>query len=274
MAVLRRRTRDPRGVAVMVAGGILGLALLATMGPRSPGDLPAVPVAQPEVGAVREPAVAVVPPNGLPTPHPRDALTLPNPEPQVSNARSAERMEQEDTGSAQVASLVVDIVDPGGRPAEGGSVLAIDCPGFQSREGGFYEADAGTCTLQAVRRDGLLFARSTRESVELREGEIAYLQLELQSTRTGGVGVRFRPTHMGMQVLQVVPGTPAWESGLEPGDVIVSVDGTAVTELSANAFVEAMTGPVGSDVQFTVRYPSDEGTEAETLTVQRTFLDG
>lgn len=43
------------------------------------------------------------------------------------------------------------------------------------------------------------------------------------------LGIYYRPAVRGAYVAQVVPGSPAEEGGLEPGDVILAVDGERVT---------------------------------------------
>jgi carboxyl-terminal processing protease len=80
-------------------------------------------------------------------------------------------------------------------------------------------------------------------------------------------------------VLSVVEGGPAWEAGLEVGDVIISVDGEAVDGLDQQEFVRRMTGPEGSSVEFEISYrddveePSSEPV-VERVRVRRRYLDG
>ncbi len=110
--------------------------------------------------------------------------------------------------------------------------------------------------------------------MQLPAGEVAYVQLELGAERTGGVGVRFQPTAGGMIVVEIVPGSAAWDAGLEPGDLIVGVEGIVADGLPSEAFVDAMTGPEGTDVEFQVRFRSDTGVSQETVRVTRRFLEG
>ena len=44
--------------------------------------------------------------------------------------------------------------------------------------------------------------------------------------------------------------------------------------MSAQDFIEAMTGPRGSDVEFTIGWAADTGTAVETLKLTRAYLDG
>ncbi len=168
--------------------------------------------------------------------------------------------------------FAVDVVDPEGRPSDRGGVVPDDCPGFQyHRDRQMFSADIGRCTVRAMRRDGALFARSEPVVLSVTGDDPAYAQLELAMVRTGGIGVRFQPDIGGMRVISVVEGAPAWDAGLEPGDLIVSVDGEPVDGLDSVGFVERMTGPEGTAVGFEVRLPDGATEEVE---VKRSFLEG
>ena len=170
--------------------------------------------------------------------------------------------------------VVVDIVDEDGRPDDQAWVVPVDCPGwtYGSRPGEFL-ASPGPCTLRAGRHDGALMARGPVVTTELSESEPNYVQLEIGSQRTGGIGIRFRPSENGFRVLDVAPGTPAHAAGLQPGDLIVAVGGEDVSDFDTDEFVERMTGAVGTDVEFTVGIESDTGIAEETVRVTRAFLD-
>ena len=77
-----------------------------------------------------------------------------------------------------------------------------------------------------------------------------------------------------MQIVEVAPGTPAEKAGLEPGDVVVAIGDQAVEGMNARDFIEAMTGPEGTDVEFTIGWAADTGTAVETLALTRAFLEG
>ena len=247
----------------MVAGVLLGIALLANLGPGRVPDVTPPPVHAPrEAPAPRSPA-----PSREPT-----APVVPAPMPAPESAEESAELDPEPAETH--ASLIIDLIEPDGRPAEKGRVMPVHCPGLAAMGPGRFRAPPGPCSVRAVRRDGALFARSPVQTAELVVGEVAYLQLELEPTRTGGIGVRFQPMGSGMQVLTVVPDTPAFHAGLEQGDVIVEVNGLPTDELSVDEFVQTMTGPEGSEVEFTIEYPGDEGPELQTLRVTRKFLDG
>ena len=262
-----RQRRDPGTVMAMVVGATLGFALLAML---RPGYAPAPPAAESEV--LRTP----IPRVSRPVPPKRTPRRAPPAREEVSRSLPSTRPE-EATSEGEVplfATVVVDVVDPDGRPIEGATVVPVECPGFTKLEPGRFQVAPGSCSVQAVRRDGLLFARSQSRAVQLQAGDDEYLQLELRHARTGGIGVQFRPTDVGMHVISVVPDSAAWEVGLEPGDLIVEIDGESIAGFGAEEIVNAMTGAEGTDVEFTVEYPSENGFDEETLRVTRRFIEG
>jgi C-terminal processing protease CtpA/Prc len=159
----------------------------------------------------------------------------------------------------------------------------VACAGFDfDRESGLHSAFApGECVIEAVRRDGALFRRSDQASLRLvADAGPQSVRLQLPEERTGGIGVRFLPINSGMRVVSVVEGGPAWDAGLEVGDVIVTVDGEAVDGLEQQEFVRRMTGPEGSSVEFEILYrdPESDGLTnepvVERVRVNRRYLDG
>ena len=104
--------------------------------------------------------------------------------------------------------------------------------------------------IQAMRMDGLLYARSEPLLLEFREGRDLDAVLALPAERTGGLGVQIAMHADGISVEKVWPGTPADEMGLVEGDIIVAVDGQPTGEMELQEFISGMTGPVGSEVDF------------------------
>jgi C-terminal processing protease CtpA/Prc len=172
------------------------------------------------------------------------------------------------------AEIAIDVVDEHGLATADAWVVPVDCDGLQPGPPRVTRVPLGTCTVRAMRRDGALFARSEPVTVEVTADDVAYVLLELASTRTGGIGVRFLPGENGMRVLDVVEGSPADEAGLHPGDLVIDVGGEPTAGMDADTFVERMTGAEGTDVTFTVGWSDDTGTVEETVTVRRRFLDG
>lgn len=168
--------------------------------------------------------------------------------------------------------LVVDVVDEGGRPEDRGRIWVQHCDAKRV-ERGVFEVGEGPCMVTAGRRDGALWARSEGVEISVSRGGEAYVQVELHSARTGGLGVSVGSAPNGIRVLAVMPGTPAAAVGLEAGDVIVEVDGQSAHALGLRGFIATMTGPEGSEVDFVVQFEDDEGQGEEAISIVRSFLD-
>lgn len=65
----------------------------------------------------------------------------------------------------------------------------------------------------------------------------------------GGIGVTISPSQSGVQVVDVIPGSPAALSGLQANDQIISVNGQSLAGLSIDQSRELLRGMVGSTVQ-------------------------
>lgn len=92
-------------------------------------------------------------------------------------------------------------------------------------------------------------ARSGPVRVALRplaEGETARVDL-------AGIGAVLAARGEGLAVAQLVVGGGASEAGLQRGDLVLRVDGRAVTELGMTGAIDAIRGPEGSAVLLTVR---------------------
>lgn len=173
-----------------------------------------------------------------------------------------------------LAEIQVDVVDEHGRPEDRARVRVDGCQvKGATRQRTFSVEAPGTCVVQAWRRDGALFARAPDVEVTVAPGGQEYVQLELASTRTGGLGVSILQDPEGIRVVSVMPGTPAEELGLAAGDVILEVNGVDTLDLDVRDFIAEMTGPEGTEVDFVVRLGDDPEAPPEPLTIVRRFLD-
>jgi hypothetical protein len=126
------------------------------------------------------------------------------------------------------------------------------------------------CSVTGLVEDGFLVRRSAAEDIESDSGDVT---LTFPDERTGGIGIRISTDERGILIEDVLAGGPADDLGLEPGDVVVAVEGKDAKEISLDEFVETMTGPEGSDVEFVLQVAGDTGDEAvETVKVTRRFL--
>ncbi|RMF41909.1 MAG: S41 family peptidase, partial [Planctomycetota bacterium] len=71
----------------------------------------------------------------------------------------------------------------------------------------------------------------------------------------GGVGILIEgpPAVKQLTVVAPIPGTPAFDAGLEPGDVITHIDGQSTEGLTPEDATKKMRGRVGTPVRLTIR---------------------
>jgi hypothetical protein len=72
-------------------------------------------------------------------------------------------------------------------------------------------------------------------------------------TELAGIGVVLAPRDDALVVAQVVPQGGGAEAGLAPGDLILEVDGRAVTDLGFSGAIDAIRGPEGTLVVLRIR---------------------
>ena len=83
---------------------------------------------------------------------------------------------------------------------------------------------------------------------------------------TGGIHARLAYSEGGgLRVVDAPPGGAASLAGLQPDDVILSINGESVREMPYQEIVERLRGPVGSSVQLEVFRKS----EVKTFVVMR-----
>ncbi len=81
-----------------------------------------------------------------------------------------------------------------------------------------------------------------------------------------GVGISLAADGARARVRAVHPGSPAERAGLEPGDLLLAVDGTPVRAADLEAAAELLRGSLGSTVRLSVAAP---GHAARDVTLQR-----
>jgi len=87
-----------------------------------------------------------------------------------------------------------------------------------------------------------------------------------------GIGVWLRPTGRGLEVSSVLPGSPARDAGIAPGDLLVTADGHPLRGLSAEEAGRYIRGPEGSSVELVVRSGQAER-EVEVARARMAFDD-
>ncbi len=76
--------------------------------------------------------------------------------------------------------------------------------------------------------------------------------LNQSSPHFGGIGVDVVQDPRGLRIIDVFPGQPAARAGLEHGDLIVGVDGRALTDRSASFASKLIRGPAGTKVRLAI----------------------
>ncbi|MFW5870099.1 MAG: S41 family peptidase [Candidatus Sumerlaeota bacterium] len=72
-----------------------------------------------------------------------------------------------------------------------------------------------------------------------------------------GIGIHINMDSMGvLTVVSPIPGTPAARAGLQAWDRIVEIEGESTEDFTTSDAVDKLTGPVGTEVSFTVFRPS------------------
>ena len=81
-----------------------------------------------------------------------------------------------------------------------------------------------------------------------------------------GAEVQIDADEKRLQIVSPLEDSPAWESGVEAGDIVLTIDGEDTYEMSIVDAVQKLTGEEGTDVTITVRH---EGGQTEEITITR-----
>jgi len=85
------------------------------------------------------------------------------------------------------------------------------------------------------------------------------------SGKFSGIGAEIKATDAGIQVVSPLEGTPAFEAGIKPGDIIISIDGASTIGMELVKAVRMLRGREGTGVTLQVRQKSG----IRTVTVVR-----
>jgi len=141
------------------------------------------------------------------------------------------------------------VVNGAGNPEAGVEVRGCDRLTTSDAEGRFtLVVAAGECRLHAQRVDGALPTEGPREDVRGVAGETVRVLLTLPEYPQGFAGVFLGIGVQANRVASVAPGSVAASEGVEPGHVVLSIDGQDTAGLDAEALWGAIQGDAGTDV--------------------------
>jgi len=145
--------------------------------------------------------------------------------------------------------------------AEEGTVGLMGCgfrpqaPGHHVdlRDGNFaFDTRSGPCVMRAWRQEGALKIFGPDVYVEPDPNQDVSVELQIPEFRPAGLGILLAEVDAGIRVDRVLQGTPAWEAGLEAGDVIVGIEGEQTVDLDLREFIGVAVGPRGTEVEIEV----------------------
>lgn len=109
----------------------------------------------------------------------------------------------------------------------------------------------------------------TKPGDELSLGDV-YLQAAEDGRRRlqySGVGAQLRRTRNGIQFMRIFDDSPAADSGVVPGTVIMSINGQSATDMDLRQAVELIRGETGTEIQLLVQQPG--AAEPEPIVLER-----
>lgn len=81
-----------------------------------------------------------------------------------------------------------------------------------------------------------------------------------------GIGISIVPVRRGLEAVKVYHGSPASQAGIQPGEVIVSVEGRSIAGEDSTAATDRIKGPEGTRVTIGVLDPKSGKVRQATLT--------
>jgi len=87
-----------------------------------------------------------------------------------------------------------------------------------------------------------------------------------------GVSVIYDAENMAIEIIDVMPDTPAEEAGLMPGDLIIAVNGVSIAELGYYGAIYEIKGEEGTYAEITVAHPNGNSYDTEEYSIERTKI--
>lgn len=129
-----------------------------------------------------------------------------------------------------------------------------------------YVGETDSVALQDAAANAMVEALGDRWSYYISaESYASYLEQKKNAYVGIGVTISVREDNKGFDVLQVEPGGPAQEAGVQPGDIMTHVEGQHVSELGLDAATNLVKGKEGTTVNLTFL----RGEQVLELTMER-----
>ncbi|MDQ3966476.1 MAG: PDZ domain-containing protein, partial [Actinomycetota bacterium] len=117
---------------------------------------------------------------------------------------------------------------------------------------------------------GMLNSLNDRWHTSLLTPEEVEKNRERYNSKQVGIGIRLESKDDEVVVLSILDGSPAEEAGIEPGDVLVAIDGESMRGENIVEVTDKLGGPQGSRVELTVLR---DGQEEHEFSIERTELE-
>jgi len=128
--------------------------------------------------------------------------------------------------------------------------------------------DYQTMTYGAIR--GMVASLGDRHTVFLTPAQADMFNEDLEG-KFGGIGVTVSMTEEGqLRVVKLIPGAPAEQAGLEPGDMILEVDGKPIKGMDLAQAIALIRGPQGTEVRLLIRHVTGEVSE---VAIKRALIE-
>ncbi len=85
-----------------------------------------------------------------------------------------------------------------------------------------------------------------------------------------GAEVNYNPDEERLQIISPLEDSPAYNSGVMAGDIVLEVDGEDTHQMKVTEAVQKLTGPEGTDVTIKVLHPTGD---EETITITRARIE-
>ena len=96
----------------------------------------------------------------------------------------------------------------------------------------------------------------------------AFKEMQMQTSgEFNGIGIQISMENGRLTVVSPIEDTPAYEAGLQSGDVIMEINGESTQDITLMEAVKKIRGPKDSSVELTILHPDAD--KPETITVKR-----